>query len=110
MPPVACRLRALDAGERGGGHDGPQSCGRRRRRPWCGDRRIASFKAADGASIRGDSRMSQIKVSATRKTGKPGESKDMILMLGGLALLVGIVARNKYLGYGGLCIVASAAA
>jgi hypothetical protein len=33
----------------------------------------------------------------------------MLFMLGGLALLAGIVARNKYLGYGGLCIVASAA-
>jgi hypothetical protein len=54
--------------------------------------------------------MSHTEVSATRKTGKPGESKDLLFMLGGLALLVGIVARNKYLGYGGLCIVASAAA
>ena len=54
--------------------------------------------------------MSKTEVTATRKTGKPGESKDVILVLGGLALLVGIVARNKYLGYGGLCIVASAAA
>jgi hypothetical protein len=53
--------------------------------------------------------MSKTEVSATRRTGKPGESKDMFFMLGGLALLVGIVARNKYLGYGGLCIVASAA-
>ena len=53
--------------------------------------------------------MPNTSVSAMRKTGKPGESKDLWFMLGGLALLVGIVARNKYLGYGGLCVVASAA-
>jgi hypothetical protein len=53
--------------------------------------------------------MSRTEVRAMRKTGRPGESKDVIFMLGGLALLVGIVARNKYLGYSGLCVVASAA-
>ncbi len=53
--------------------------------------------------------MPNTSVSATRRTGKPSESKDVWFMLGGLALLVGVVARNKYLGYGGLCVVASAA-
>jgi hypothetical protein len=53
--------------------------------------------------------MSRTEVTATRRTGRPGESKDVLFMLGGLALLVGIVARNKYLGYSGLCVVASAA-
>jgi hypothetical protein len=53
--------------------------------------------------------MSRVEVIATRRTGKSGESKDVIFMLGGLALLVGLVARNKYLGYSGLCVVASAA-
>ena len=53
--------------------------------------------------------MSRTEVRAMRKTGRPGESNDVIFMLGGLALLVGIVARNKYLGYSGLCVVASAA-
>ena len=48
-------------------------------------------------------------VTSHRKSGKPSESKDLFLMLGGIALLAGIVARNKILGYGGLCMVASAA-
>jgi hypothetical protein len=53
--------------------------------------------------------MSKTEVLATRTTGKAGESKDVFFMMGGLALLVGIVARNKYLGFGGLCIVATTA-
>lgn len=53
--------------------------------------------------------MPKTEVSATRKTGKPGEAKDILFMLGGLALIVGIVAKKKHLGYGGLCVVASAA-
>ena len=53
--------------------------------------------------------MPSTKVTATRKTGTPSEAKDVFFMLGGIALVLGIVARNKFLGYGGLCIVASAA-
>ena len=53
--------------------------------------------------------MPKTAVTATRKTGKPGETKDILFMLGGPALIVGIVAREKYLCFGGLCLVATAA-
>jgi len=36
-------------------------------------------------------------------------SRESLFQLGGFLLFAGIVARNKYLGYGALCVMASAA-
>ena len=35
-------------------------------------------------------------------------SRETLFHLGGFLLFAGIVARNKYLGYGALCVMASA--